>query len=121
MEHWQDPEKIKAMLDEGDMSSLGEELGEKHPFYTEYPGTFEEYKADYGKMCTFFHRDRDDPEYESVVTATREQLLDVTDETWGSYIYLWKDGKWYYTKCNRQKTNRFRVLTPGIIKRNGHP
>ena len=36
LEHYTDPAKVDALLDLGDISSLGEEIGEQHPFDPDY-------------------------------------------------------------------------------------
>ena len=44
---WNTPEKIEKLLDLGNLSSLGEEIGEKHNFDNRPAG-----------VCTAYHRDR---------------------------------------------------------------
>ncbi len=58
-EHYQDPFKLQQIMDLGDMSSLNEEVGTKHAF-SQFEGNMSgpEYDALYGKMCTFYGRDR---------------------------------------------------------------
>ena len=60
-EHYTDPFKLRDLIEQGDLSSLGEEVGVKHPF--DAPGqygseAFLELKAKFGKMCRFYGRDR---------------------------------------------------------------
>ena len=52
--HWSDPFKLQKMIDLGDMSSLGKDVGEQHDF-DERPV----YDADNIPLqCTFYQRDR---------------------------------------------------------------
>lgn len=59
-EHYMDPCKVRELIDLGDMSSLGEEVGVKHPFspYEVEGLSYEDYKAKYSNMTTFYGRDR---------------------------------------------------------------
>ena len=63
LEHYSDPFKLRDLIEQGDLSSLGEEVGVQHPF--DAPGSFcsPEYLAHdaiYGKMCRFYGRDRNE-------------------------------------------------------------
>ena len=61
-ENYTDLEKVVELLELGDLSSLGKEIGHKHPFSPSYASemTYEEYYRDYGHMCVSYSRDRDD-------------------------------------------------------------
>ena len=50
LEHYTDPDKVKALMNLGDISILGEEIGQKH--------SFDDYMD--GVVCTFYRRDRGD-------------------------------------------------------------
>ena len=61
LNHYMDPFKLQQLIDLGDVSSLGEEIGVKHPF--DNPGTYgtpayEAYNEQYGNMTKFYGRDR---------------------------------------------------------------
>ena len=56
-----DPFKVRELIDLGQVSSLGAEIGVKHPF--DNPGRYDTpeyqaYKDQYGNMCKFYGRDR---------------------------------------------------------------
>ena len=58
-----DPYKLRELIDHGDLSSLGSEIGIKHTF--DNPAMFgtpeyQAYKDQYGDMCKFYMRDRDE-------------------------------------------------------------
>lgn len=68
VESYSDPFKLQQLIDLGGVSSLGAEIGVKHPF--DNPGRFNdaeylEYKAKYGNMCKFYGRDRGETEMEA--------------------------------------------------------
>ena len=82
LEHYTDPAKINALLDLGDISSLDEEIGEKHDF-----DKFE------GKVVNAYGRDRGKDGIEAHVCANKADFLAWCDN---SYAYLFEGGKWFY-------------------------
>lgn len=95
MENYQDPFKVREMMDLGDMSSLGSEIGEVHPFSPSgTPMSCEEYETKFGKMCTFYGRDRG----EEGVKAKRFSDFDMyrLSHQYEEYEYILRnDGNWY--------------------------
>ena len=73
-------DKVKALLEKGDMSSLGDNID----------------------TCDFYNED-DSKAF--TLTGHGEGLKDVYykhgQNCWADYVYLFEDGKWYYTfeKC----------------------
>lgn len=60
-EHYMDPFKVQQMMDLGDMSSLGPNIGDKHSFDTVAKYGTPEYEAEMEakrQVCTFYGRDR---------------------------------------------------------------
>jgi hypothetical protein len=66
-EHYDTAEKVNALIDLGDISSLGEDL----------------------KKTVAYHRDRKEPLHIDKVNTTSD--IDTQD-----YNYLFRDGKWIY-------------------------
>ena len=65
LNNYMDPFKVRELVDLGDVSSLGAEVGVKHPFDNPHPyGTvfWEIHKEKYGDMTTFYGRDRGESE-----------------------------------------------------------
>ena len=97
--HYQDEEKIRKLLDLGDMSSLGTEPVENLRGW-EMPNSL---TGDWFKQWQEIH-----PENKCVIYKTRgetcpkstvntlEEYQKETDDCWGEYGYLFKDGKWFY-------------------------
>lgn len=107
LEVYNTPEKITELLSYGDMSSLYGKIGEKHDFEMEQRGP--------DKVCTFYHRDRG----EDLVIGehkTQKDFLESGKNCCAEYVYLFKNGKWYYTSLY-YKTKRFKVLTRGVCFR----
>ena len=58
-EHYTNPFKLRDLIDLGDISSLGECVGEKHPFSRlDVEMSAEQFDDQYGTMTTFYMRDR---------------------------------------------------------------
>jgi hypothetical protein len=60
LDHYTDPFKVRELIDNGDISSLGSEIGVKHDFDPPAWNTpaHHEYAEKYGNMTKFYMRDR---------------------------------------------------------------
>lgn len=100
-EHYDSP-KANHLVSLGDISSLGEEIGEAHPF-SKLDSThfFDEFDEKYGKMTTFYGRDygrvRNETDCEYKVFNSFAELVDNAENSGIEYIYIMKDNQWYYT------------------------
>jgi len=93
VEHYTDEAKVRELIALGDLSSLAEEIGVKHPFDThDFPGGDEAHGKLYGKMCTAYGRDRGetnvDPEHSHSVDA----FLRIS--CGAEYYYIFHYGRW---------------------------
>lgn len=105
LEDYTDREKVVQLLELGDLSSLGINIGEKHDFNAKAPeGT-----------CTFYGRDRGEEDTEARISSNRTEFKELTDQTSGAYAYLYVDGTWLYDPMEHLST--FLRLTPEIIER----
>lgn len=93
VERYTDFQKIKQLLALGDISSLGAEVGEKHPFDT-YSLTDEE-KAKYENWTTAYGRDRGEKGIGRKRAKNIEDYKAKFTESWAEYAYLFDDGCWY--------------------------
>ena len=84
-EHYKDLEKVKDLINLGNISSLGKEIGEKHSF------------DDAGEWCTAYHRDRGEP-FKRFVFNNLDAVLNCARENGIQYIYLYSCGRWFYTE-----------------------
>lgn len=97
LNHYMDPFKVRELIDLGDISSLGSEIGVKHPF--DAPGSFgtpeyQSYKEQYGNMCKFYMRDRNE---EGCVAQYYKDFADYEqNHGYQEYEYILRtDGVWY--------------------------
>ena len=123
-EHYSNSPKVNNLIALGDLSSLGTQIGEKHPF-SQFVSDTEEFKAlpkaeqerikaeaeaayqaakDAG-YCTFYTRDRgEDAPYKHFESA--KAALEYYDGSWCEYFYLFRydadleSGKWFYKDRN---------------------
>jgi len=79
--HYSDPVKIRALIDEGDVSILKENIGTKHDF-----------SANPDDECTFYHRDRGE---ELCITKRvgRSELPDIANHCGAEFLYLFDGAK----------------------------
>jgi hypothetical protein len=89
-----DSAKANHLVSLGFISSLGPELGEKHPFSQfEVNMPSDEFKEKYGNMCTFYGRDRDETGVDFTVDQSYEEFLSKDYDY--EYYYIMCDGVWY--------------------------
>lgn len=81
--HWDDDDKLECLLDEGDLSSLGEKLGEKHDFNKCPDGA-----------CNFYGRDRGEAGVEARTHAGFDEFLRAAGEAGADFAYLRESGRW---------------------------
>ena len=94
-EHY-DSAKANHLVALGDISSLKEEIGVEHPFsmYDVTPNlSQDEYYEKYGKMTTFYGRDRKDSGTDFTVDQSYDEFLSKDYDY--EYYYIMRDGVWY--------------------------
>jgi hypothetical protein len=100
LEHY-DSARANHLVALGDMSTIGNVIGEAHPFSPfdlppELAGmSLNDFNARFGEMCTFYGRDRGEKGVEFKVAQTFEEFLDQCDDCGADYYYIMRDGTWY--------------------------
>ena len=84
-QHYQDPFKVRALLDLGDISSLGSDIGEEHDF---------DDRSQTGIATTFYGRDRGETGCEARMFKSYEDYRENAQSEEYNYI-LRRDGNWY--------------------------
>jgi len=119
--HYSASPKVNNLIALGDMSSLGTQLGEAHPFS---PHTNEADKLAYeaakeAGYCTFYTRDRgEDAPFKVFPTLAKAEAY--FEGSWCEYLYVFKytkasdytTGEWHYKKVGE----RWKKLRPAIAK-----
>ena len=118
--HYSNSPQVNNLIALGDLSSLGKQIGEKHPFS---PHTSEEDKALYEHAkdmgyCTYYTRDRgEDAPYKFF--ASIKEASAYYEGSWCEYFYLFKydedleAGKWYY---RTRENGRWKRLATAMKK-----
>ena len=91
-----DSAKANHLVSLGYISSLREEIGVEHPFsmFDVTPNlSQDEYYEKYGKMTTFYGRDRKETDTDFTVDQTFEEFLSKDYDY--EYYYIMRDGVWY--------------------------
>lgn len=81
--HYKDPDKVKTLISLGWLSSLGEEIGEKHDFET---------RPD--NQCTYYARDRGEEKQEPRVVENSE-IPYLRGRHGSCYVYLFRNNQWF--------------------------
>jgi hypothetical protein len=84
--HYTDPEKVERLIALGDLSSLREEIGERHPF--------SDLSVPDCRWCVAYGRDRGEEGTGAEDSADFEALLELTQGCWGEYLYVFEGGRW---------------------------
>jgi hypothetical protein len=94
--HYSDPKKLETLLDMSDISSLGKDIGVKHPFsFVEAGVSVDSFHKLYDDMTTFYGRDREEKNIRPVrVFENFKDYLAKNDSEEYNYI-LRSDGEWY--------------------------
>jgi hypothetical protein len=118
--HYADSSKVNHLVAMGDLSSLGTQIGEAHPFSphgSKEDEALYEHAKDMG-YCTFYKRDRGESDVDFKVFDTLKEAED--HYTWSDYYYCFKyskaddyqSGEWHY----KQNGGRWKKLAPAIKK-----
>ena len=94
--HYQDPFKVRELLDLGDISSLGREVGKQHPFSPHFDeGSKIAYDAAQAAgFTTFYGRDRGETGISQKMYADYDNYVRCHQYEEFEYI-LRRDGVWY--------------------------
>lgn len=90
IEVYNTPEKIKELLDLGDLSSLGREIGVKHD------------PNNHSLGCTAYGRDREEKKSQAHILSVGGKYPEDTPYGTNDYAYLFKDGVWWVKAWNEE-------------------
>lgn len=99
-ENYQDPFKVRELIDLGDLSSLGPNIGVKHEFSEVY------------QDCTFYGRDRGETGIEARYFDNFEDYAANHQTEEYEYI-LRKDGRWYVSSYD---TDGYITLAEAFVR-----
>ena len=116
-EHY-DSAKANNLVALGDISNLGPEIGEEHPFNrfdTDISDAVWESK--YGNMTTFYGRDRGESGTEWKVAHTFDEFLAQAENCGAEFYYIMRDGVWYVgdTYGNTALSQQLKPLADALV------
>lgn len=88
--HYTDPVKVRALVAHGACSSLGAEIGERHPFSEWRP-----------EWCTFYRRDRGDTGGAPVDADTPDAFYAWARSSGAEFVYLYTGGRWRFIRATQ--------------------
>ena len=105
-EHY-DSVKANKLVSMGDLSSLGANIGEAHPF-SEHDIAEDDAnrlaklalhkRAEDEEWCTFYGRDRGEEDTGYQTFQSLNDMLEAAEGRWAEYAYILKGNEWFYTK-----------------------
>ena len=89
-------EVVNALIDQGDMSSLGAEIGNKHDFDSRSEYIKTDLTTSVAKECTFYGRDRGETDTQAKEFKTAEEFVKHFQNCGCEYCYLFdaQQGTW---------------------------
>lgn len=96
LKNFYNAEKTAALVAQGGISMLGKELGGKIDFNARM-----EYVDDIATQCRFYARDRG----EELDIDSAGSEIEYAMDSGVDYLYLLKDGVWYFTDCYKEEKN----------------
>ena len=104
--HWNDSEKIDALLQLGSLSKLGFVIGSKHPF-ERYSDVYskdgreaaEKLPEKIEEWCVSHKRDRGD-DCDTQTSSDIDKFVKDIEGSFAEWVYLWEDGQWMFSRIN---------------------
>jgi hypothetical protein len=112
-EHY-DSVKANQLVALGDLSSLGTQIGEKHPFSPHFDeGSKVAYEAaKEAGYCTFYGRDRGETGGEWKTHTNFVDFFAEVEGSWCEWYYIMRDGVWYVGNCHKTDEQFYQKLVP---------
>lgn len=99
--YYTNPDKVKELVSNGDLSSLNKFIGTKHDFDNCPVGE-----------CNYYGRDREERNCNPVELDTKKFWGDSWEEF--NYLFNMEDGKWYWRSYNADEWNELTFEDCGI-------
>jgi hypothetical protein len=99
--HYQDPAKIQSLMDLGDLSVLGPEIGDKQDF--------NDYNSQNKEWCLAYGRDRGETGIEADEFKDVDSLLNYVKDSDQEYLYLYDNG-WKYLDLYQVEKSGWQTL-----------
>ena len=108
-------EKQNALFALGDLSVLGEEIGEKHIFDRRIIDP----NWPHHDWCCAYGRDRGEAGIEAKIVSDREELELRIDDSWAEFAYFWDGETWFWRQVPGYKSEpnqwKWQKLTEAVV------
>ena len=104
-EFYSTDDKVKALLDLGDLSSLRQEIGEAHDFDRHYAEPNLEGMFD--NWCLAYGRDRGETDVEAKSFNDVKTWVESMANSWCEYFYLWDGRDWIVSNGKKDSSGCF--------------
>jgi hypothetical protein len=101
--YWQDAAKVDALIELGDLSALGEEIGERQDF--------DDRSSQHAEWCLAYGRDRSESGTQAREHADLDAYVAAREGYWADYQYLFDDGTWF---VRNRRDGAFRLLSDAL-------
>lgn len=101
--HYQNESKVDALLDLGNLSGIGKEIGEKQDF--------SDFTSQNSNWCLAYGRDRGQKGQEATLTESEDEYLKDGDYP---YIYLYKNGEWSFKDMNQDRYSGLQTISSAL-------
>lgn len=90
---------VNALIDQGDLSALGAEIGNKHHFSDKSEYIQTDLTTSVAKECTFYGRDRGETDIQAKEFENTEEFLDCFLGSGCEYFYLFDSWQGTWSVC----------------------
>ena len=90
-EHYTTLDKVKQLVDGGDMTCLGATCDKPEGHTWENPVE---------NVTVYYGRDRGEKNVDAKVSPTKETFVELAKGSWGEYVYIFENGKWSYSEVS---------------------
>ena len=102
LKYYSDSTKIDSLLDLGNLSALGKEIGEQQDF--------DDFTSQNQNWCLAYGRDRGESKMESKIVSLEEFQ---TNLNW-PYLYLFKEGEWTFRDTYGDRYSGWKTISSAL-------
>jgi hypothetical protein len=103
LDHYQDESKIDSLLDLGNLSGIGKEIGEKQ--------SFNDFPNQNPNWCLAYERDRGEKNQGARLDESEEAYL--RDGNY-PYLYLYKNGQWFFKDMDQDRYSGLQTISSAL-------
>lgn len=88
LESYQTLDKVKELVNNGDMSCLRSRCDKPEGHTWEKP---------HADVTLYYGRERGEKNVEARISKSKDELVQLANGSWGEYVYLFENGKWTFS------------------------